>query len=390
MVLGIKLIVDKGSAKEAGKTLRQEAEKAVKKEQRKKSLDVEKGKVRKELGVDDAGGKGGVGKAAAIGGFVGAIIGSLKPIQEILEVIGGIMKIALVPILMLMKPFLILFLKLGLKLMKMFTGPGLEAQKEALASGRGLDSGDQVAGSAGEAVAGLKERFFSWLEGVFFGFNAASMFEAVFSAFLFLFASGFGNLFFGALEQLTGIWEMIIGLFTGDAELFIQGFTKFFTGIFNQMLGLAKIFVGFFGMIGALLAEGIKRLIDRLKILVTIGSWMFDALVTVLSSGLDVLRGIGDWIWNKITSFFGGGGGGGGSTSVNDALITSSGDIVKFNPNDNIMAFQDPATLGKFGGGKGGDVYITVEGSVWSEGDLAEVISKKLNEGSRGSTTNYT
>jgi hypothetical protein len=390
MVLGIKLVVDKSSAKEAGKTMRQEAEKAVKKEQRKKALDAEKSKVRKELGIDDGKGKkGGAGKAAAVGGFIGAIIGSLKPIQELLEVIGGIMKIFLIPILMLMKPFLILFLKLGLKLMKMFTGPGLETQKEALQGGRGLDTGDEVSGSAGEFIAGLKERFFTWLDGIFDGFNAASLFEAYISAFLLLFVSGLGNLFFGFLDILGGLWDLIIGIFTGDVELIIQAILKIFTGIFDSFMGVLKMVVGFFGIIGTLLGEGLVILWNRLQILVGIGQWLFDALVSVLSASLNVLNGIGAWILSKIKSFFGMGGGG-KSTSVNDALITSDGDIVKFNPNDNIMAFQDPETLGKMGGGgRGGDVYITVEGSVWSEGDLAEIISKKLNEGSRGSTSNY-
>ena len=49
----------------------------------------------------------------------------------------------------------------------------------------------------------------------------------------------------------------------------------------------------------------------------------------------------------------------GPTTNVNDALITSSGQIVKFHPDDNILAMKDFSNLGV--GGGGGDVHVTGE-----------------------------
>ena len=47
---------------------------------------------------------------------------------------------------------------------------------------------------------------------------------------------------------------------------------------------------------------------------------------------------------------------------VNDALITSSGDIVKFHPDDNILAMKDFSGLG---GGQ--NIHVTVSGQLRGE-----------------------
>jgi hypothetical protein len=65
------------------------------------------------------------------------------------------------------------------------------------------------------------------------------------------------------------------------------------------------------------------------------------------------------------TGFFGKGGGifgslFGGATPVNDALIQSNGNIVKFHPDDNILAMKDFSNLG---GGGGGSVKVQMVAS---------------------------
>jgi len=45
-----------------------------------------------------------------------------------------------------------------------------------------------------------------------------------------------------------------------------------------------------------------------------------------------------------------------GITKVNDALITSAGDVIKFHPDDNILAMKD---LSMLGGGQNVNVVVT-------------------------------
>jgi hypothetical protein len=62
----------------------------------------------------------------------------------------------------------------------------------------------------------------------------------------------------------------------------------------------------------------------------------------------------------------------GGKITVNDALIKKDGSVVKFNPEDNILAFK--------GAGPRGNTNITI--NVSGTGDperVAELILKKIN-----------
>lgn len=60
---------------------------------------------------------------------------------------------------------------------------------------------------------------------------------------------------------------------------------------------------------------------------------------------------------------------------VPDALITKQGDVIKFHPEDNILAFKDPAALR---GGGGTNITINVNGSGDPE-KVAELIMRKIN-----------
>ena len=386
MVLGIRVEFDRKSVRDASKQLNKGTKKGVS-----QGINSGTGAIAGAIAGEEMGTggkskkKGGAFAGAALGGLVGAIIGSLEPIKELLSVIGGILKIALVPVLMLFKPFLILFLKVGIKLMKMFTGEGAKAQKEAIGTGKGVQL-ESAEGSAGELIQGFKDKFFGWLDNLF-NIDSISTFVNYFLAFGKIFISGLGNVFFGFLDVLGGLWDLIVGIFTGNWELMLQGILKIFTGLIDIFIGLVKIVVGFVGLIGTIFLKGLSLLWDGLKFLGGLGVKLFDSIVDTIKSGLKVLANIGSWIKDKILGFFGGGGG--KETSVNDALITSNGDVVKFHPDDNIMAFKDFSTVASAGSGQGNSVNITVQGSVWSGDDLAEVVAKKLNESSRGGTTNY-
>ena len=392
MTLGIRVEFDKTSVRQASKELNKGTKKGVS-----TGLNQGTGAIAGVLagetlteGAPKGKGKGkgdGVFAGAAIGGLIGALLGSLKPIQELLSVIGGILQIFMVPVMILLKPFLVLFLKVGLLLMKAFSGGGIERNKEALTTGRGLQTGEEVFGSAGAGIAGLKERFFTWLDNLF-AIQFGSLFTATIGAFLKVFVSGLGNVFFGLFDMLGGLWDIIAGVFTGNLDRIAQGVIKIFTGIFDVFMGVLKLVVGFFGIIGTLIGNALVIFMDGMRLLGRIGSWIRGQLISVLTSSFNVLKNIGSWIKDKILGFFGGGGG--KSTSVNDALIKSNGDVVRFHPNDNIMAFQDFSTLAAQGSGSGpGQVIIQVEGFVGDEDTLADRISEALNRSARGSAAPF-
>jgi hypothetical protein len=71
------------------------------------------------------------------------------------------------------------------------------------------------------------------------------------------------------------------------------------------------------------------------------------------------------------------GDGGGGYFSVNDALITSKGDVIQFHPDDNILAFKDGAKVG----GKNITIHNTFNISGSGDPDrVAELIMKKIEK----------
>jgi len=101
---------------------------------------------------------------------------------------------------------------------------------------------------------------------------------------------------------------------------------------------------------------------------------MFTEAIVEAKSFADVLKQIGKMILSTglqllIRGFLMGGLGGGGFfgsggglfsmlgiTKVNDALITSAGDVIKFHPDDNILAMKD---LSMLGGGQSVNVVVT-------------------------------
>ena len=118
---------------------------------------------------------------------------------------------------------------------------------------------------------------------------------------------------------------------------FVTGIANDFTNSFGQ--GMANVVV-----------QG-ERVIDVLK---NIGKLLASS---VIQRGLSALLtgGLGG------TGFFGAGGGLFGRLfNVNDALITSGGDVVKFHPDDNILAMKDFSGLG--GGTQRVEVFGTLKG----------------------------
>jgi hypothetical protein len=328
-----------------------------------------------------------LGKLGLMAGGIMALVTFVKPIKQLLEVVGAIISIGLKPLLPLLRIFLIMFLKVGIELMKMFTGKGLQRQKEGLAEGRGIerDTEDMQEGSLGKWIEEIKQKFTDWLLGLFSKWNPVSMIGGLFKSSLMLISTGLMNIVLGFFEVLGGVVDIIIGVFTLDFDLIVQGILSVITGVINIFIGLIKTISGFVVLVGTIIWAGLKTLIDAvfkgLGALKDAGIWIWDKLTSIFSNAFNVLKGIGSWIWNKITGFFGGGG---GSTSHDDVLITSSGEVHDFHPRDNILAFKDsPPKMG------GTTINIKVDGFVGDEDLLAEKIEKAISSRNRGGLSQF-
>jgi hypothetical protein len=253
----------------------------------------------------------------------------------------------------------------------------------------------------------------TWFDGIIEGLKSWD-FLGIFKDSISNIIMGIGDFIIGIMDIFAGIIDVFIGLFTGDWELFWQGFKEIWNGILEVFWGVMEFIAGVIATIilffidswnktkelfskawgylkdfGAWVWDSLTSVFSKSwEAIKDFGQWIWDSLTGIFTRAFSVLEGIGSWLWDTITGWFGGGGG--DSTSVDDALITSSGDIVKFNPNDNLVAVQDLGTLGKLGGGSSGQqINIKVEGYVGDENELAYRIGKAMQNYSRGSATQW-
>jgi hypothetical protein len=78
-------------------------------------------------------------------------------------------------------------------------------------------------------------------------------------------------------------------------------------------------------------------------------------------------------------SLFSGMFGGGNTTSVNDALIKSDGSVVKFHPDDNILAMKDFGKLGNINSGGDRTITVKLSGDFTARGsDLRKAINESI------------
>jgi hypothetical protein len=126
---------------------------------------------------------------------------------------------------------------------------------------------------------------------------------------------------------------------------------------FDILSSIANDFTSSFGQGMANVVVQAENLIDALK---NIGKLL---LSSAIQKGLSILLTGG----LAGGGFFGGGGGLLGNLikkviPVDDALITSGGNVVKFHPDDNILAMKDFSKLGAMGGGQRVEVFGKISG----------------------------
>ena len=408
-MLGITLEIDKQSVKNAGKEIKDSFKKEMNEvvdnyKQLGKDVKETFGK-KKSGGVSRPGQKKddkNTGLAAGIGGAIGGVIGTLvsqlKPIKDLLSVISGIMQIILTPVFMLLKPFLVLFLKVGMGLYKWLNDNGFFGAVQEIADGvseGGLQGGVKALGEVTEPFAQEKKGWAAIISTALIAVGALILFVlggwilallGVVAALVIVFWDQIKAAFMWVADKIKTAWNWI-----GDTA------TKVKDWIVSAWEGIASFFT-----------ETIPNLFEKgLQVIKNFGLWIWDKFVLGLQAvanfganiwdlfkdGLSSISNLGSKIWkyikNALSSLVGKGS---DVTDVDDAYISSDGSITRLNPNDNVIAFQDFSALGSYAGGGGEKVinlYFTNEGFVGDEQTLAEKFGEILNKFAGSSSLKY-
>jgi len=332
------------------------------------------------------------GIGAALGGFVGgaigAVVSALKPIQQLLEVVGGILTIFLQPILMLLKPFLVLFLKVGLGLNKWLKGLGIGSVGEGPAS-QALEPFKLPEAEGLEGFLNDISNFTIGLIGVL-GDIVLIIFEigkeigqALWDYLIepiLDFGMEIGNWLYDSL--IVPIADFITNMLIRWMEIFLS------VGKFILTIGI-KIWEFILDSLKFIADLGLKIwtfFLEGLKSIADLGVKIWEWFKNSLSSIADLGSRIKDYILSLISKMMGfGGRASGGYVSGNTPYLvgeqgpeifmpTNSGNII---PNNELS------------GGGGQTININVTGFVGSEDELADKVSKALNDRSRGGNVNY-
>lgn len=177
---------------------------------------------------------------------------------------------------------------------------------------------------------------------------------------------------------LAGL-AVTLGIIGVALPLVIAGFTLLFSPITIIIIGIIMLIAKW---------KEFKQmwvdLWDDIKGAAKVGA---DAIMSFLQPVFDFVMKIVNAI-DKAVSFVGDkiGIGGGKKKKVNDAVINPSGDVVETNPNDWLIATQNPGALF---GGLGGGLVVNINGGTYlDEGvaaDIGDMILKRLQFNMRGS-----
>ena len=105
-------------------------------------------------------------------------------------------------------------------------------------------------------------------------------------------------------------------------------------------------------------------------------------MANTLKKSFEVLSALGSWIKSKIKSLLSFGGG--SSKSVNDAIITPNGDIIRTNPSDYLIATKNPSALASGGSGGASTINVNISGGLITEEvarDIGKVIQRQVSYG---------
>lgn len=363
-MLGIQLQIDKRSVDNAKKKI----EKPVKSES-------------PETAAPTKQGFGGLGSMLSKAIPIAALISLIKPIRQTLEVIGAILSIGLKPLLPLLRIFLLAGVWIFKKLDKFLKGLFSETKENA-------------------PQLSLKET----------DSELSSVIKKIINGLLMI-----GTFFFN-LGKKIGDW-LLNGIIRPISDFILNVINQASTFILGVIKSISEFITEAVTETFGLIKEGLLTVWRGLKFSWEIISrglrWVWEGLIKPVWTWLKgkfesiwnvIIKPVWDWIkdkfnsinnflikivnkiksvWDKIRNFKLPSFGGGRETKVNDALITDSGRVIKFNPNDNILAFQGNLPSGNT------TINIKVDGFVGDEDLLAEKITKAISNRNRGGLSNF-
>jgi len=348
-------------------------------------------------------GVGGATAAVALGGVLGNMLGSLDSISKLLEVIGGAITAFVAPfvpiLLTLLKPFLALFLAVGALLAKWLKfmlsgGTGTTGEGATVTS----DEGETTVGTNLLKALGVLAAAIAAIAAVFFG--APVWLVAAIALLAGFIATKLGEPILNAVLKFAGWLDKMLGTdFVGSLKMIFQGFTDVVMGLVDLLwsivtldwegikAGFMRLLVGLWEVLkGTWMLQmnvlkgimiGVWKFLKtiwtaQINLLKGIGTWVLDTLKSVFTSSFNVLSNIGSWIKDKIKGFFSFGGG--SSRSVNDAIITPSGQVNETNPQDYLIAKKNPGALG------GGSTNITVNIQGNADRSVVDEVVRRLQQ----------
>lgn len=360
------------------------------------TLEIDKSSIdnaKKEFGKSDVGGTKAISKSktksggttGALGGLgsmlskaipIAALVSLIKPIRQVLEVIGAVLSIGLKPLLPILRAFLLFGVYIFKKINGIFSSKNKEKAEAAIPKAEGE-------GVIAEMYNSLIRPFI-----VFGAMIGQWLWDAIIVP-AFNFGTKIGQWLFDKI--IVPIADAITWIILTVTGLIVDGFNLIVDGLKLVWDLLKKSF--------EIIWSGLKWVWE--KLLKPVWEWLkagfetiwtkiikpvWDGIKTAFEGVRDFIQKIVDKfkdIWNSIKSGFGLFNKKDKTTKVNDALITSRGDIVKFHPNDNILAFQNNIPSG------GTNININVDGFVGDEDKLAEVVMKAISNKTRGSTGSF-
>lgn len=304
------------------------------------------GAAQKESTKTQKGILGKVGKIALGLGLLGVIAGilsSLEPVTFLMSSLLSVISVFLSPIVLLFltlfKPFLLLFIRVGLWMFKFFRDP--------VGALKGLFDG--LTNFFTEKTSPEKA------ESVGVGIGQAT-----------------GAVVGGILGSALGPVGTVLGALLGGI---IGGLIVKFGMLLGEGLAwIVKKAYDFGTLLGTYLAEFIWWLWEKLQAIWTwtqdFGSWLWDSVTSVFSKSLNVLSGIGSWIKNKIMSFFSFGRSSNGQHAF-------GGEISK-EGNYYLHAGEKVVPASKNSGGGGGTVNLTINLNGGATKSDADTVARKV------------
>ena len=320
-------------------------------------------------GTTGGGKKSGSGAFAGglIGGLLGGILSSVRQLVEPIQAMSTLLVAALFPI---FKPFLILFLKVGLMLFKFFSTIAngyekLAGDDSSTAKDITTGAGAVTGGVIGAALGG------PWGAGIGAAIGAA-IGGIIPSAF-----KGIGNILTIAaawLDELLGVFGIDMDAVRRAVVTFIyETIPELWDKAVEAMSGVWEYLAG----LGQWMWDGLVAMFTLAWEAVSgIGQWIFDTLSSIMKSGFSVLSGIGNLVWKYVKSLLKIGKDdkkSGSDSSINDAIITPNGDIIRTSPSDYLIATKNPQSLG--GQSRASSINVSINGGLITE-DVARKIGQ--------------